>query len=71
MEMSLYATAVSIADVTPDGRLLVSSSEDGRIARVSSCRGCGSLETVLDEAHSRPARQLTPDEQKRYLPDGE
>ena len=71
LDRSLYPTPASVADVSSDGRLLVSSSERGRVVLVEACEVCGPLQTVLDQAGSRPARPLTTDEQKRYLPDGE
>jgi WD40 repeat protein/DNA-binding SARP family transcriptional activator len=50
-----------------DGRRVLSAGDDGTIW-VAPCEVCGSLAEVLDVAHARAQRLLTPAERERFLP---
>jgi WD40 repeat protein len=65
--LSVYAGPGTNIEVSPDGRAVLTSSEEGRLVRQTFCQVCGPVETVLDLARSRGVRQLTPEEEQRYL----
>jgi len=64
--IALYRGAAATVDISPDGQVLVSASENDGIVRTSTCEVCGSLEQTLALARSRAIRPLTPEEEQRF-----
>jgi len=46
---------------------VLTSSAEGRLLRQTFCQVCGPVKTVLDLARSRGVRQLSQEEEQRYL----
>jgi len=58
--------AVNSAAFNPDGKFVVTASRDGT-AQIYACEVCGPIEDLLALAHTRIARELTPEERVKYL----
>jgi WD40 repeat protein len=55
-------------DASPDGQVILKSSEEGQVLRLLSCEACGPIASTVTLARSRAFRRLTPDEEQRFLP---
>jgi WD40 repeat protein len=67
LDVKLHDGPATAVDVGPNGTFLVSASEEDQVLRVSACDVCGSLPAVLTEARSRAIRELTEEEERRFL----
>jgi WD40 repeat protein len=67
LDAQLHDGPATAVDVGPNGTFLVSASEEDQVLRVSACDVCGSLPAVLTEARSRAIRELTEEEERRFL----
>ena len=53
------------AAFSADGRLIATTGYDGTV-RIAPCAVCARIDAIAATARSRPARELTPEEQRRY-----
>jgi WD40 repeat protein len=67
LEEQLHVGPATAAAVGPDGTFLVSASEEDQVLRMSVCDVCGPLPAVLTEARARSIRELTAEEEGRFL----
>jgi WD40 repeat protein len=61
-----HAGEVNSAAFSPDGKFVVTASDDGTV-KVVACEVCARVEELLELAHKRVIRILTPDERTKYL----
>jgi len=66
LELRGDSGAINSAAFSPDGKRIVTASEDGT-ARIYACDICVPLEGLLSIARNRVTRELTAEERKKYL----
>jgi len=66
VEVREHTDFVNSAMFNPNGRFAVTASRD-KTAKIYVCDICGAIEDKLVLARTRVARELTPEEGKRYL----
>jgi WD40 repeat protein len=67
LTLQIHSGPVATLDVASDGRGMVTVSQEDRVLKQTFCEVCGPMDRTLELARSRNIRELTPEEEQRYV----